>query len=119
MVTGVRRQAVGAHYGLGDWLMQRVTAVAIGLYVLLILGILLFTPGLDLAQWQAIFRGTAMRVATFVALVAIFLHAWVGIRDIIMDYIRPTGLRLTMEALVIVALIAYTGWSIQILWGSR
>ena len=117
MVT--RRQAVGAHYGLGDWLMQRITAVAVGLYVLLILGILLFTPGLDLAQWQAIFRSTAMRIATFVALVATFLHAWVGMRDIIMDYIRHTALRLTLEVLVIVALIAYTGWSIQILWGSR
>ena len=117
MVT--RRQAVGAHYGLGDWLMQRITAVAVGLYVLLILGILLFTPGLDLAHWQAIFRGTAMRIATFVALVATFLHAWVGMRDIIMDYIRPTGLRLTLEVLVIAALIAYTGWSIQILWGVR
>ena len=117
MVT--RRQAVGAHYGLGDWLMQRITAVVVGLYVLLILGILLFTPALDLAHWQAIFRGTAMRIATFVALVATFLHAWVGMRDIIMDYIRHTALRLTLEVLVIGALIAYTGWSIQILWGSR
>lgn len=119
MVMGARREAVGAHYGLGDWLMQRITALAVGLYVILVLCILLFTPGIDLAHWQTIFRGTAMRIATFVALAATFLHAWVGMRDIIMDYVRPTAIRLTLEVLVIMALVAYTGWSISILWGGR
>jgi succinate dehydrogenase / fumarate reductase membrane anchor subunit len=119
MVTGTRRQAVGAHYGLGDWLMQRITALAIGVYVIALLCILLLTPGLDLAHWQSISRGTFFRIATFVALVATFLHAWVGMRDIIMDYVRPTLIRLTLEVLVIFALVAYTGWSIQILWGGR
>ena len=119
MVRGARREAVGAHYGLSDWLMQRITAVAIGLYVLLLLGILVLTPGLDLAQWQDIFRSQVFRIATSVALMAMFLHAWVGMRDIIMDYIRPTAIRLTLEVAVIVALLAYTGWAISILWGGR
>ena len=119
MVTGARREAVGAHYGLSDWLMQRITAIAVGLYVILLLCILLFTPGLDLARWQHIFSGQWFRIASFVALIATFLHAWVGMRDIIMDYIRPTALRLTLEVTVIVALLFYTGWAIQILWGGR
>ena len=52
-------------------------------------------------------------------MMAMFLHAWVGMRDIIMDYIRPTAIRLTLEVAVIVALLAYTGWAISILWGGR
>ena len=119
MVTGARREAVGAHYGLSDWLMQRITAVAVGLYVLLLLGILLLTPGLDLARWQHIFGGQWFRIATFVALIATFLHAWVGMRDILMDYVRPTAIRLTLEVAVIVALLIYGGWAIQILWGAK
>lgn len=115
----VRREAVGAHYGLRDWLMQRITAVAIAVYVVVLLGILLFTPGLDLAAWQALFSGQAFKLATFVALLSVFLHAWVGMRDIIMDYIRSTAVRLTLEVVVIGALLAYTGWSIQILWGQK
>ena len=113
----VRREAIGAHYGLRDWLMQRITAVVIALYLLLLLGILLFKPGLNLAAWQDIFSQTWFKLLTFAALVSVFLHAWVGMRDIIMDYIRPTGIRLTLEVLVIGALVVYTGWSIQILWG--
>jgi succinate dehydrogenase / fumarate reductase membrane anchor subunit len=115
----VRREASGAHYGLRDWLMQRITAVAITLYLLLLLGILLFSPGLDLPAWQAMFSGQIFKLATFVALVSVFLHAWVGMRDIIMDYIRSTAVRLTLEVVVIGALIAYTGWAIQILWGPK
>ena len=115
----VRREAVGAHYGLRDWLMQRITAVAIALYLVLLLGILLFTPGMDLAAWRALFSSQAFKLATFVALISVFLHAWVGMRDVIMDYIRPTGIRLTLEVIVIGALIVYTGWTIQILWGLK
>lgn len=115
----VRREASGAHYGLSDWLMQRITAVVVALYVVLLLGILMFTPGMDLAAWRALFSGQAFRLATFVALVSMFLHAWVGMRDIIMDYIHPTGIRLTLEVLVIGALVVYTGWTLQILWGLR
>ena len=115
----VRREATGAHYGLTDWLMQRITAVAIAAYLVLLLGVLLFTPGMDLATWKALFSVQSFKLATFVALVSVFLHAWVGMRDIIMDYIRSTALRLALEVAVIIALLFYSGWAIQILWGQR
>ncbi len=115
----VRREVSGAHYGLNDWLMQRITAIVITLYLLLLLGILLFMPGMDLARWQGLFGNLAFKLATFTALLSIFLHSWVGMRDIIMDYVRPTGLRLAFEVLVIGALVVYAGWAIQILWGQR
>ena len=115
----VRREPIGAHYGLRDWLMQRITAVVIALYLLLLLGLLLFKPGMNLGAWQALFSHTWFKLVTFTALISVLLHAWVGMRDIIMDYVRPTGVRLTLEVLVAVSLVLYTGWSIQILWGLR
>ena len=115
----VWREATGAHYGLTDWLMQRITAVAIAAYLVLLLGVLLFTPGMDLAIWKALLSDQTFKLATFVALISMFLHAWVGMRDIIMDYIRSTALRLALEVAVIVALLFYSGWAIQILWGQR
>ena len=115
----VNREPIGAHYGLRDWLMQRITAIVITLYILLLLGLLLFTPGMNLETWQELSTHTWFKLVTFAALICVFLHAWVGMRDIIMDYIRPTGIRLTLEVLVIGALLLYTGWTIQILWGIR
>ena len=57
-----------------------------------------------------------MKLATFLFLVSLFLHAWIGMRDILMDYIKPTGVRLGLETAVAVALVAYAGWAVQILW---
>jgi len=52
-----------------------------------------------------------------VFVVALLWHAWVGVRNIAMDYVKPLGLRLTLQSAVIVALVLYLGWTVQILWG--
>jgi succinate dehydrogenase / fumarate reductase membrane anchor subunit len=117
VVSGVDKLPVGAHYGLRDWLSQRVTAIVITLYTALFLGIVLWNGGLDYATWQALFRSNAFRVATFLFMVALFVHAWVGVRNILMDYAKPLSVRLTLQIVVVCALIAYTGWTVQVLWG--
>ena len=119
MVAGVDKLPVGAHYGLRDWLSQRVTAIVMALYTLLLLGIVLWHGGLDYATWQALFAGNAFRIATFLFMVALFVHCWVGVRNILMDYAKPTSVRLTLQVLVVCGLVAYAGWTIQILWGMR
>jgi succinate dehydrogenase / fumarate reductase membrane anchor subunit len=111
------RTVVGAHYGWRDWLVQRVTAVVMTLYTVLILGLLLWYGGLDFTAWKATFGNEAFRVASFAFMVALFWHSWVGVRNILMDYVKPVMLRLALQVAVIGALIGYTGWTIQVLWG--
>jgi succinate dehydrogenase / fumarate reductase membrane anchor subunit len=113
------RVVVGAHYGWRDWLVQRVTAVVMGLYTLLVLGLLLWFGGLDFGAWKAAFGNEAFRFTTFVFMVALFWHAWVGVRNILMDYVKPVMVRLALQVLVIGALVGYTGWTIRILWGAH
>jgi len=112
----VKRIVVGAHYGLRDWMIQRVSAVVMALSTLLFVLILIFAPPRHYGAWKALFANQAMKLATFVFLVSLFLHAWVGMRDILMDYIKPTGARLSLEVLVALALVAYAGWALQIVW---
>ena len=113
----VKRVVVGAHYGSGDWLAQRITALVMAAYTLLVLGIALYSGGIDYALWQRLFAGAAFRIATLLFALALLWHAWIGVRDIWMDYIKPAGLRLTLEVLTVLALVAYAGWLVQILWG--
>jgi len=115
MVT--RRYAVGAHYGLMDWLVQRLSAVVMALYTVLLLAIVLWNGGVDYALWTDLFAHDAFKLASFLFMVSLLYHAWIGMRDILMDYIKPVGIRLTLEALCAIALVAYLGWTIQILWG--
>ena len=117
MVT--RRQAVGAHYGLKDWLVQRVTAVLMALYTLLVLAIALWNGGIDHALWKSLFASGVFRLASFLFMVALLYHAWIGVRDIFMDYVKPVGLRLALEVATVAVLVAYLGWTIQLLWGVK
>ena len=69
----VERKLAGAHYGLRDWAMQRVTAVIMLIYtVLFVLFLLMLPSGYD--AWQAFFAQTWVKLFTQVTFVALFLH---------------------------------------------
>ena len=113
----VARVVVGAHYGWKDWLAQRATAVVMALYTLLLLGIVLYQGGLDHAAWVALLAHPAFRIATMLFGLALFWHAWIGMRDIWMDYVKPVGVRLSLEMLTVIVLVAYALWLAEVLWG--
>ena len=112
----VKRVVVGAHYGLRDWLMQRVTAVVLVVFTLVLLIALALQPTLDYAGWKSLWSQGFVRFGALLAVISLLLHAWIGVRDIFMDYVKPTGLRLALQVLVILALVFYGAWSVQILW---
>jgi succinate dehydrogenase / fumarate reductase membrane anchor subunit len=111
-----KRIVTGAHYGLRDWLGQRVTAVILTVYSLYLFFSMVSAPQLDYRGWSMLFMSPFMKVATLLAMLALIYHAWVGIRDVYMDYIKPAGIRLLLQVLTILALIGYACWTAVILW---
>lgn len=111
-----KRIVVGAHYGLKDWLAQRITAIVLAVYTIVLLVSLLFLPELSYATWAGLFASVWMKVATLIALIALAWHAWIGVRDIYMDYVKPTAVRLFLQVATIVALVGYACWAVIILW---
>ena len=112
----MKRLVVGAHYGLRDWLAQRITAVIMAVYTLIVAVIFMKSSPFTYSVWQELFAQGWMRVATLLFAASLAWHAWVGVRDILMDYVRPDGLRLTLQILVLLVLASYLGWTVQILW---
>jgi succinate dehydrogenase / fumarate reductase, membrane anchor subunit len=114
---GSRRTVVGAHYGLRDWLSQRVTAAVMALFTLVVLAQVLFTRGpIGYDKWAGIFASQWMKVLTFAVIASLLYHVWVGMRDVWMDYIKPLWLRLALQIFTIVWLVGCAGWAIQVLW---
>ena len=113
---GPKRPVVGAHYGLRDWLAQRVTAIVMALYTFILLVCFLTGQKFDYEGWAGLFAQQWFKVFTFVALLALFYHTWVGMRDVWMDYVKPVGLRLTLQVATIMWLIGCAGWAVQIIW---
>jgi len=112
----VDRIVVGAHYGLRDWLAQRITAAIMAIYSLILAFVLFFGAPLTYGVWRELFTQGWMRVATLLFALSLAWHAWVGMRDILMDYIKPTAVRLSLEIGVLLVIAAYVGWTIQVLW---
>lgn len=114
---GSKRIVVGAHYGLRDWLSQRITAALMALFTLLVLFQLLISSGpTSYETWAGIFSSQWMKVVTFTVVISLTYHVWVGMRDIWMDYIKAVWLRLSLQVFTIVWLVGCAGWAIQVLW---
>lgn len=116
MAIGSKRLVVGAHYGLRDWLIQRITAIVLAVYTLFLAGMLLFARDPGYEGWARLFAPTWMKALTLIALASLIYHAWIGVRDIWMDYVKPTGVRLTLQVLTVLWLAACAVWAVQILW---
>ena len=112
----VNRIITGAHYGMRDWLAQRITAVIMAVYSLIVVAVLTMNSPLKYHGWKALFSQGAMRVATLIFALSLAWHAWVGVRDILMDYIKLDGLRLTLQVLTLLLIAWYVGWTVQVLW---
>ncbi len=114
---GPKRLVVGAHYGWRDWLAQRITAVVMGVYtIILLVAFFLTREEVQYLAWAGLFAQQWFKIATFITLVALYYHVWVGVRDIWMDYVKSVALRLVLQIFTILWLVGCTGYSIQILW---
>jgi succinate dehydrogenase / fumarate reductase membrane anchor subunit len=114
---GSKRTVVGAHYGMRDWLSQRVTAGLMALFTLVVLVQVIFTRGaIGYDKWAGIFSAQWMKVLTFTVIAALLWHVWVGMRDVLMDYVKPIWLRLALQIFTIAWLTGCAGWAIQVLW---
>jgi succinate dehydrogenase / fumarate reductase membrane anchor subunit len=113
---GSKRIVAGAGYGLRDWLVQRVSGALIVLFTIALLVQVLMPGEMDYIRWSGIFAQQWMKVITFTLIVALTWHAWIGVRDIWMDYVKPVGIRLTLHVFTIVWLVGCAGWATQVLW---
>lgn len=104
--------------GLSDWLVQRASAIILALYTLFMVGYLLLHPHLDYATWSGLFAQTWMRIFSLLAFVSLAAHAWVGLWTVTTDYLKPTGIRIAVQAVVILAIFVFLVWGVQVLWGA-
>ena len=101
--------------GMKAWALQRLSAIYLGLYLIYFIAVMLLAKPADAAAWQQWLSHPLMSIATLVSIVALLLHAWVGMRDIFMDYVHPLGLRMVLMALLLLSLVVYGLWAGKLL----
>lgn len=104
------------HQGLRDWLIQRVTAVVMIVYALVLAGFFLTHPNVAYYEWHGLFRSQWMKIGTVLVMLALLYHAWIGMWTIFTDYIKVVWLNWVLQIVVILALIAFFLETLLILW---
>lgn len=112
----MRRTAVGARQGTGTWLLQRASAVVMVVLLPFITGYLLWHGAGDYAAWRALFAPLAVKVAVLLGVAAMLLHAWIGLREILIDYVHALAIRLPLYLAIAVFYLACLMWAADILW---
>ncbi|HHJ12473.1 MAG TPA: succinate dehydrogenase, hydrophobic membrane anchor protein [Chromatiales bacterium] len=106
----------GGLQGYRAWLLQHITAA------LLVLGFVLLGAGWvaglpdDFAGWRATVDSAPVEIGLLLFFGALLLHAWVGLRDVVLDYVHPLAVRLVLLVLLALYLVGCYLWLLWILW---
>jgi len=102
--------------GLRAWLVQRVSAVYMLAFLAFFLTHFVIDPPHSYPAWRGWLMRSDVSIATAVFFIALLAHAWVGVRDVIMDYVHPVAIRVGLLALLGFGLMATGIWVARILW---
>lgn len=111
----ISRHGGSAHRGLGEWLVQRLSAAYLAGFLLWLIVRLGLLPLPDHAAWKAWIAGGFVRLAFALFFLSLLLHAWIGIRSIFLDYLKPLWVRFLAQVVTGAGLIACAFWAAQIL----
>lgn len=103
--------------GIRDWLVQRLTAVFLILYITVLFWFCIMHSEIEYKSWKDFMFQPAVKVMTMLALLSMSIHAWVGTWTVLTDYVHQLLLQQLLRAIVILALVSYFFWGFQILYG--
>ncbi len=103
--------------GFRAWMWQRASAVYLAGFCIYALARLITVPPVDHQALKSWVGNPGMWLATALFFLFLLLHAWIGVRDVILDYIKSAGLRLGMLAAVFVFVLICGLWVLSILMG--
>jgi succinate dehydrogenase / fumarate reductase membrane anchor subunit len=106
--------------GSRDWLVQRLSAIVLAVYTLVVFGWILshsLNHTLDYAAWSGFMMMLPMKLFSLVTILALAGHAWVGIWTVLTDYVNSSvGLRLVLQAVMVLSILVFVLWGVQIFW---
>lgn len=102
--------------GLRAWAYQRITAIYLAIFFIYLALYFSFTPPISYEAWSTAVSGTFASVAWLLFFFSLLLHSWIGMRDILIDYIHPAMVRITLLIVVGFLQLGIGLWVLQIFW---
>lgn len=108
-----------AHSGLGEWLVQRLSALYIGGFLIYLAIWFTLYPIHTYQAWLEWFGSGVIRASFGVFVISLMAHSWVGMRSVYMDYLKPVWLRFLVASVTAVGLLVLLLWFTRVLLETR
>ncbi|MEW6996177.1 succinate dehydrogenase, hydrophobic membrane anchor protein [Colwelliaceae bacterium BS250] len=103
--------------GVHDFILIRATALIMAAYSIFMLGFFIFTPEVTFELWQGLFANMAMKVFTILTIIAVLFHAWIGIWQVLTDYVKNIKVRGLLQFIFTITLFVYAIAVLLTVWG--
>lgn len=101
--------------GIYEWLLIRISGLLIFLYILCITTFIIYNAPINYIKWYCFFDKKIIKVFTILTLLSVALHAWIGMWQVITDYIKTKLIRLIIQTITCFMLLFYLIYGIKIL----
>jgi succinate dehydrogenase / fumarate reductase membrane anchor subunit len=115
----VSNAAMLGRSGVHDFVLLRTSAIVLALYAVFLVGFVLLTPELTFQVWYGLFSSLSMKIFTFLALIGLLVHCWIGMWQVLTDYVKCASLRAALQFLINLTAFGYVAAGLFILWGVK
>lgn len=103
--------------GVHDFILLRASAVVLALYTLFLAGFFIITPEVTYDIWKGLFSGLLFKTFSILAILAVLIHAWIGIWQVLSDYVKCAKLRGVLQLIFALTLLFYFVSGMLTVWG--
>ena len=103
--------------GVHDFILVRATAIVLTLYIIYMVGFFAIHGEVTWEIWSGFFASAFTKVFTLLALFSILIHAWIGMWQVLTDYVKPLAVRLVLQLAIVVVLAVYVIYGFVVVWG--
>ncbi|MDV5355752.1 succinate dehydrogenase membrane anchor subunit [Kosakonia sp. SMBL-WEM22] len=103
--------------GVHDFILVRATAIVLTLYIIYMVGFFALHRELTWVVWTGFFSSSFTKVFTLLALFSTLIHTWIGMWQVLTDYVKHVATRLLLQLVIVVALVAYVIYGFVVVWG--
>ena len=101
--------------GLRPWVIQRVSAVYIVLFILYATYCFFAADSIAFEPWKDWLYNPFNTMVVGIFVIALLFHVWIGMRDVVLDYVHNIMLRIFVLGMLLGVLIGSALWVFRIL----
>jgi len=107
--------SIGTLSGLHAWVLQRFSAVYLVLFTVYAFISFVTRQTSGFSAWLSWVSHPVHQIAIGLFVLSLLVHAWVGARDIVLDYVKPFALRMVKLAGLAFVLLGFGLWAFKVL----